>query len=59
MATKTHAMNLASFVVIYKALRFIFKLFFQELTQIHTLIAAFAGGYFVFGERNNINEQVS
>jgi hypothetical protein len=30
----------------------------KEIKQYHTMIGAFLGGYFVFGARNNINEQV-
>ena len=58
MATRTHAFNLARFVVIYKTVRLLFKFIYHEVTQVHTMIAAFLGGYFVFGQRNNINEQV-
>ena len=30
----------------------------KEIKQYNTMIAAFIGGYFVFGARNSINEQV-
>lgn len=57
-ATQTHATNLARFVVIYKAIRLIFKILLREIKQYHTMIAAFVGGYYVFGKRNSVNEQV-
>jgi hypothetical protein len=30
----------------------------KEVKEYHALIAAFIGGYLVFGEKNNVNEQV-
>lgn len=57
-ATKTHASNLAKFVFIYKSIRLIAKSIFNEIHQHHTLVAAFIGGYIVFGDKNNVNEQV-
>ena len=57
-ATSTHAKNLAYFALIYKTINYLITLFLKELKQYHTMIAAFIGGYFVFGTRNNINEQV-
>jgi peroxisomal membrane protein 4 len=58
-ATKTHALNLAKFVSLYKTL-----LFLQKKTNggkernLDTFIAGLIGGYVVFGERTAINEQV-
>lgn len=59
IATATHAKNLAHFVVIYKSVLYLFKLIVREIRQYHTILAAFTGGYFVFGKRNSINEQVN
>jgi peroxisomal membrane protein 4 len=58
LATYTHATNLARFTLIYKSMRLIFKLLFKNIKEYHVVLAAFAGGYFVFGEKNNVNEQV-
>ena len=58
LATFTHAKNLAHFVIIYKGVLNLFKFLVKETRQYHTMIAAFLGGYFVFGQKNNINEQV-
>jgi len=58
-ATKTHALNLAKFVTIYKSL-----LLLQRKTNggkersADTFIAGLIGGYIVFGERTAINEQI-
>ncbi|RNA01976.1 peroxisomal membrane 4 [Brachionus plicatilis] len=58
-ATKTHAANLAKFVFVYKSIRLLAKITFNEIKQYHTLVAAFIGGYLVFGEKNNVNEQIN
>lgn len=58
-ATYTHSKNLARFVFIYKLLTLLFKSIKNEVKQHHSLIAAFIGGYYVFGERNNVNEQIN
>jgi peroxisomal membrane protein 4 len=57
-ATRTHATNLAKFVFIYKCINLLLKYLQKEVKQYHALVAAFIGGYFVFGEKNNVNEQV-
>lgn len=57
-ATLTHSSNLAKFVFIYKTLRFLFKSIFKSIKEYHVILAAFIGGYYVFGEKNNVNEQV-
>jgi peroxisomal membrane protein 4 len=59
IATFTHAKNLAHFVVIYKSILYLFKWLGNEIKQYHTFVAAFVGGYYVFGKKNSINEQVS
>eukprot|EP01116_Phalansterium_solitarium_P002713 TRINITY_DN12900_c0_g1_i1.p1 TRINITY_DN12900_c0_g1~~TRINITY_DN12900_c0_g1_i1.p1 ORF type:complete len:208 (-),score=55.04 TRINITY_DN12900_c0_g1_i1:326-949(-) len=57
-ATKAHATNLAKFVFIYKTLMLIFKRFSGKLEKPHPFIAGIIGGYYVFGENNNINNQI-
>jgi peroxisomal membrane protein 4 len=49
---------LARFVFIYKLITIFLKYIQNEIKQYHSLIAAFIGGYFIFGEKNNVNEQV-
>ena len=59
-ATKQHALNLAKFVSIYKALLVIQKRVNGGVQRAaDTFIAGLIGGYFVFGDRNAVNEQVS
>ncbi len=58
LATYTHAYNLAHFVIIYKSVLYLIKSMVKQIKQYHTVIAAFLGGYFVFGKQNSINEQV-
>ncbi len=57
-ATMTHAKNLAHFTLIYKTVIYLIRLLVKEIKQYHTILAAFIGGYFVFGKKNSINEQV-
>jgi len=59
-ATKQHATNLAKFVAIYKTLLLVQrKLNDGGKARPHdTFFAGLLGGYFVFGERNAINEQI-
>lgn len=58
-ATKQHAFNLAKFVSIYKALLLVQKKMNSgKERNIDTFIAGLIGGYFVFGDRNAVNEQV-
>ncbi|KAG8958749.1 hypothetical protein FRC03_008845 [Tulasnella sp. 419] len=58
-ATKTHALNLARFVSIYKALVLLQKKANGgKEGKADTFIAGLIGGYLVFGERTAINEQV-
>jgi len=58
IATMTHAKNLAHFTLIYKTVIYLIRLFVREIKQYHTIFAAFLGGYYVFGKKNSINEQV-
>ncbi|PPQ63522.1 hypothetical protein CVT24_004750 [Panaeolus cyanescens] len=58
-ATKQHALNLAKFVSLYKtALLVQKKLNGGKEREIDTFVAGLLGGYFVFGERNAVNEQI-
>ncbi|KAG8930447.1 hypothetical protein FRC02_004158 [Tulasnella sp. 418] len=58
-ATKTHALNLARFVSIYKALVLLQKKANGgKEGKADTFIAGLIGGYLVFGERTAINEQI-
>ncbi|RUS16028.1 Tim17/Tim22/Tim23/Pmp24 family-domain-containing protein [Endogone sp. FLAS-F59071] len=58
-ATKQHATNLGSFVFIYKTLMLLQKKANgDKQANIHPFLAGLIGGYIVFGENNNINNQV-
>lgn len=57
-ATYIHATNLARFVFIYKCIKYLIKQALVDLKEYHTFIAAFITGYYVFGDKNNVNEQV-
>lgn len=57
-ATFTHSKNLAAFVFLYKSLTNLMLYIQTERSQFHSFIAAFIGGYFVFGKYNKVNEQV-
>ena len=58
-ATKQHALNLAKFVSLYKSILLLQKkLNGGKEREIDTFVAGLIGGYFVFGERNAVNEQV-
>lgn len=58
-ATYTHSKNLASFVFLYKALTAFMRYVESKKMEYHSFIAAFVGGYLVFGKYNKVNEQVS
>lgn len=58
-ATKSHATNLAKFVFIYKLLTWALKTVHGDTAQIHSFLAAFIGGWFVFGKNNAINMQIN
>ncbi|KAF7794130.1 hypothetical protein EIP86_005261 [Pleurotus ostreatoroseus] len=59
-ATKTHALNLAKFVSLYKTLLLLQKKANGgKQRSFDTFIAGLIGGYVVFGDRNAINEQAS
>ncbi|KAK4053389.1 hypothetical protein OIV83_001553 [Microbotryomycetes sp. JL201] len=58
-ATKQHAFNLAKFVSIYKtALLFQKNLAGGKQRSADTFFAGLIGGWFVFGDRNPVNEQI-
>jgi hypothetical protein len=58
-ASKQHATNLAKFVAIYKSLLLLQRKLNGGKGRPHdSFFAGLLGGYFVFGERNAINEQV-
>ncbi|ODO08426.1 peroxisomal membrane protein 4 [Cryptococcus wingfieldii CBS 7118] len=58
-ATKTHALNLCKFVTIYKTLLLLQKkLNGGKERNLDTLVAGGLGGYWIFGDRTPINEQI-
>lgn len=58
-ATKQHSFNLAQFVALYKTLLVIQKkVNGGKQRSFDTFIAGLIGGYYVFGDRNAVNEQV-
>ncbi|XP_067936354.1 peroxisomal membrane protein 4-like isoform X3 [Watersipora subatra] len=58
-ATRQHSTNLAKFVFIYKSLCKLFSWSEGKPKQYHSAIAAFVGGYIVFGKRTSVNEQIN
>ncbi|CAG8641595.1 peroxisomal membrane protein 4 [Gigaspora rosea] len=58
-ATIQHSKNLAFFVTIYKTLMYLQKKINGGIEQNgHSFIAGLIGGYIIFGENNNINQQI-
>ncbi|KAI8336765.1 peroxisomal membrane protein 4 [Chlamydoabsidia padenii] len=58
-ATKQHAKNLGTFATIYKTLMYLQKkLNGDKEADYHAFVAGLVGGYYVFGENNNINQQI-
>ncbi|TRM60104.1 Tim17/Tim22/Tim23/Pmp24 family-domain-containing protein [Schizophyllum amplum] len=58
-ATKQHATNLAKFVSIYKAMLLLQrKLNGNKQRDTDTFIAGLVGGWYVFGNRTAVNEQI-
>ncbi|GAA6000998.1 mitochondrial 37S ribosomal protein mS29 RSM23 [Rhodotorula paludigena] len=58
-ATKQHSLNLARFVAIYKTALLLQKtLAGGKERKFDTFFAGLVGGWFVFGERNAVNEQI-
>ena len=58
-ATFAHSKNLASFVFLYKSLTNLMEFLQTEKSQFHSFVAAFLGGYLIWGNYNKVNEQVS
>ncbi|XP_077979205.1 peroxisomal membrane protein 4-like [Glandiceps talaboti] len=57
--TYQHSSNLATFVFIYKALTAMMKWSESQKKPYHSFIAAFIGGYYVFGQNNPVNKQIN
>ncbi len=57
-ATFQHARNLAMLTVIYKTSMLIMQRISGRTHPLQNFIAAFMGGYAVFGENNKVNMQV-
>ncbi|KAJ2082310.1 hypothetical protein H4R24_001686 [Coemansia sp. RSA 988] len=59
-ATTAHARGLAFFVTTYKSMMLIQRYLSAsgKNTDLHTFIAGFVGGYFVFGEKTSVNQQI-
>ncbi|KAL8584828.1 hypothetical protein ACOMHN_037533 [Nucella lapillus] len=60
-ATVTHSKNLALFVFLYKSMSSGMGALQStpEAKHLHTLLAAFIGGYLIFGKYNKVNEQIN
>ena len=58
-ATFTHSKNLALFVFLYKSLTSLMSWLQSEKIELHSFVAAFVGGYIVFGRYNKVNEQIN
>jgi len=59
LATYTHSRNLGTFVFLYKLMTGSFTRLQSERRQFHVLLAAFAAGYYVFGDYNAVNMQIN
>ncbi|CAG8440632.1 10408_t:CDS:2 [Funneliformis caledonium] len=57
-ATKMHSANLAKFVTIYKTLMYLQRKMVGKEQNGHSFMAGLIGGYYVFGENNNVNQQI-
>lgn len=60
-ATKAHSRNLAYFVATYKTLMFLQRRYLSHdgsEKNHHPFLAGLIGGYLIFGENNNINQQI-
>ncbi|KAJ2001608.1 Ubiquitin-conjugating enzyme E2 4 [Coemansia thaxteri] len=60
-ATRAHAQGLAFFVAIYKLLLLVQQRLSTtgKSTDLHTFVAGAIGGYLVFGEQTNVNQQIT
>ncbi|KAF9362583.1 MAG: Tim17/Tim22/Tim23/Pmp24 family-domain-containing protein [Benniella sp.] len=57
-ATRQHARNLAFFCTIYKTLLILQRRMHGKERPLDSFIAGLVGGYVVFGENNNVNQQI-
>ena len=57
-ATFQHARNLALLTTVYKTMLFVMRKLWGRGHPAHNFVAAFVGGYLVFGENNKVNMQV-
>ncbi|KAF9204663.1 hypothetical protein BGZ49_005012 [Haplosporangium sp. Z 27] len=57
-ATRQHSRNLAFFATIYKTLLILQRRFHGKEKPAHSFLAGLVGGYIVFGENNNVNQQI-
>ncbi len=57
-ATFQHARNLAFFVTIYKTLMVLQRRVKGKEDKFDAFFSGLVGGYIIFGEDNNINQQV-
>ncbi|KAG3263104.1 peroxisomal membrane protein 4 isoform X1 [Ictidomys tridecemlineatus] len=58
-ATYTHSRNLACFVFVYKGLCALQSHTQGKTYQSHPFLAAFIGGFLIFGDNSNINSQIN
>ncbi|MBZ3883644.1 Peroxisomal membrane protein 4 [Sciurus carolinensis] len=58
-ATYTHSRNLACFVFAYKGLCALQSRAQGKTSPAHSFLAAFVGGFLVFGDNNSINSQIN
>ncbi|KAF9954773.1 hypothetical protein BGZ65_003825, partial [Modicella reniformis] len=56
-ATRQHARNLAFFATIYKTLLILQRRMHGKQRPLDSFVAGLVGGYIVFGENNNVNQQ--
>ncbi|GJJ69968.1 peroxisomal membrane protein 4 [Entomortierella parvispora] len=57
-ATRQHARNLAFFATIYKTLLIVQRRMHGKERPLDSFLAGLVGGYMVFGENNNVNQQI-
>lgn len=56
--TKTHSINLAQFVAIYKTIMVLLRRSMSGERTWHALFAGGIGGYLIFSQDNNVNNQI-
>ncbi|KAF9351345.1 hypothetical protein BGX26_010637 [Mortierella sp. AD094] len=57
-ATRQHARNLAFFATIYKTLLILQRRIHGKERPMDSFLAGLVGGYIIFGENNNVNQQI-